>query len=266
MERMVRTLPASGSEGDLPIRNAAFQRFDSLRHTEVGQTLEVTESFELHRISVWFAGPTIALEGFRDVYFDGIDWSRVEPYVRNPGVVEDLAISLSIVLYRSPYSDRFPTEVRRTSGFGGVPLRDREVIVVRELEVISDQPLLGRVTAGFVASDLDLSDPVLMQPGRWLVALRMDRGADDIDIIDLPLVGWESGRSPDVVIPDDQSCSYIPVDDPTPEFAFFWREGDQGDVFIPGFAKVQACLEIGRYNNPLGTGDVALDLWGFPID
>jgi len=263
---MVRTLPGVSWDPGQPIRNAVFQRFDSLRHQEVGQTLEVIEAFELHRISVWFDAPTIGLPGFRDVYFDGIDWSRVEPFVDIPDSVDDLAIALSLVLYRSPDPAAFPTVRRVTDGFGGgVVRRERDVIPVAQLEVVTDQPLVGRIRAGNGASHLELTEPVVMEPGRWLVALRIDRKESGIDIIDLPIIGWESGRAPDVVIPPGHPCDHTPEDDPTPGFGFHWRDGERQEFFIPGFAKVGKCVVTGRYDNPMGTGDIGLDLWGFPV-
>jgi hypothetical protein len=266
IERMLRTLPGTDWDPEQPIRNASFQRFDSLRHQEVGQTLEVTEAFELHRISVWFDAPTIALPGFREVYFDGIDWSRVERFVENPDAIDDLELALSIVLYRSPDPAAFPMVRRVTQGFGGgVVRRERDVIVIDRMEVVSDQPLVGTIRAGGGASNLDLTEPVVMEPGRWLVALRIDRDQSGIDIIDLPIVGWESGRPPDVVVPAGKTCDYTPDDDPTPGFGYYWRDGPTREHFIPGFAKVQACLLIGSYDNPMGTGDIGLDLWGFPL-
>ncbi len=269
IERMVRALPGTDWDPDQPIRNANFQRFDSLRHQEVGQTLEVTEAFELHRISVWFASPSVALPGFREIYYDGIDWGRVSRFVESPDQVDDLDIALSIVLYRSPDPEAFPTTRRVTSGFGGgVVRREREVIVVDRLEVVSDQPLVGTVRAGTIGSDLDLTEPIVMGPGRWLVALRIDRDTSGIDIIDLPFVGWESGRPPDVVIPSGyppECNAYTPAEDPTPGFGFYWRDGERRELFIPGFAKVQECLVTGRFDNPMGTGDIGLDLWGFPV-
>jgi hypothetical protein len=266
IERMVRTLPGVAWDPDEPIRNADFGRFDSLRHQEVGQTLEVTEAFALHRISVWFQGPTVGLPRFREVYYDGIDWSRVEPFVEVLDSVDDLDLALSIVLYRSPDPAAFPTVRRVTDGAGGGTVRrERDVIVIERMEIVSDQPLVGTIRAGRGASHLELTEPVVMQPGRWLVALRIDRDASGLDIIDLPIVGWESGRPPDVAISPKYPCEYTPADDPTPGFGFYWRDGDRREIFIPGFAKVQACLEMGNYFNPVGTGDIGLDLWGLPI-
>jgi hypothetical protein len=268
IERMVRTLPGVDWDPEQPIRNAAFQRFDSLRHQEVGQTLEVTEAFELHRISVWFSAPSVALPGFREIYFDGIDWSRVERFVQNGIPVDDLDLALSIVLYRSPDPEAFPTIRRVTQGFaGGMVRREREVIPVAQLEVVSDQRLTGTIRAGEGASHLDLTESVLMEPGRWLVALRIDRDESGIDIIDLPIHGWESGRPPDIVIPSGyppECTGYTPADDPTPGLGFYWRDRDPLDLFIPGAAKVGACAVMGRYDNPMGPGDIGLDLWGFP--
>lgn len=269
MERMVRALPGTDWDPDQPIRNASFQRFDSLRSPEVGQTLEVTEAFELHRLSVWLEGPSVGLPGFREIYYDGIEWSRVEPFVEVLDAVDDLRIALSIVLYRSPDPKAFPTVRRVTGGFGGgMVRRERDVIVIDQMETVTDQRLIGTIRAGGSASHLDLVEPVVMEPGRWLVALRIDRNDSELDIIDLPIVGWESGRAPDVQIPPGNPCEYTPADDPTPGFGFYWRDGELRELFIPGFAKVQACLLTGAFGaatNPLGTGDIALDLWGFPI-
>jgi hypothetical protein len=268
IERMVRALPGVDWDPDQPIRNADFVRFDSLRHREVGQTLEVTEAFELHRISIWFGDPSVALPGFREIYFDGIDWSRVERFVQSGIPVDDLDLALSIVLYRSPDPEAFPTIRRVTQGFGGgMVRREREVIPVAQLEVVSDQRLTGRIRAGSGASHLDLTEPVVMEPGRWLVALRIDRDESGIDIIGLPIYGWESGRPPDIVIPSGyppECTGYTPADDPTPGFGYYWRDRDPLDLFIPGAAKVGACVVTGRYDNPMGPGDIGLDLWGFP--
>lgn len=270
MERLVRTLPGVDWDPDQPIRNADFQRFDSLRHQEVGQTLEVEQRMELHRIVVWFRTPSVALPGFRETYFDGIDFSLVEQYIQNGVAIDDLAIQLSIVLYRSPDPEAFPTVRRVTQGFGGGAVRrERDVIPVASMEVVTDQPLVGNIRAGNGPSLLDLTEPVVMEPGRWLVALRIDEGASDVDIIDLPIIGWESGRAPDVVIPSGyppECTGYTPADDPTPGFGFHWRDGDPPDVFIPALAKVGPCTVIGRYDNPMGPGDIGLDLWGFPVD
>jgi hypothetical protein len=271
IERRVSTLPDLDGDPEWPLVNTRFQRFDSLRHQEVGQTLEVTEAFELHRISVWFAAPSIALPGFRELYYDGIDWSRVERLVQNGIEVADVGVTLSIILYRSPDPEAFPTVRRVTDGFGGGTVRrERDVIVIDRLELVSDQRLIGTIRATNVPaspSHLDLTEPVVMEPGRWLVALRIDQDESDVDVLDLPFHGWESGRPPDVVIPSGYppECNdYTPADDPTPGFGYYWRDGDRRELFIPGLAKVAACGVDGRYDNPMGTGDIALDLWGLP--
>lgn len=270
LERMVRTLPGVEWDPDQPVRNAGFLRFDSLRHQEVGQTLDVTEAFELHRISVWFDAPSVALPGFREIYYDGIDWSRVEDLVQNGIAIDDLAIALSLVLYRGPDPAVLPTARRVTQGYGGGAVRrEREVILIDRLEVVSDQPLVGRIRAGDGASELDLTEPVVLQPGRWLVALRIDRDESDVDLINLPIHGWESGGPADVVIPDGyppECTAYTPAEDPTPDLGFYWRDGERWDLFIPGLAKVGPCAVTGRYDNPMGPGDIGLDLWGLPLD
>ena len=272
VERLIRTVPGSLQDPDRPLYNAYFQRFESLRSNVVGQTLEVTEALELHRIDVWFHAPSVALPGFRDVYYDGIDWRLVEQFVQNGIPIDDLDIALSVVLYRSPDPDAFPTLRRRTQGFGsGVALREREVIVIDRLEVVSDQRLVGAINAGGSVSQLELTEPVVMEPGRWVLALRIDRDETKVDILDLPIRGWETGSLDDVLIAADQVCEYTPAEDPTPGFGFYWfdevvNNGQRQQHFIPGFAKIPRCYVEGRADTPMGTGDIALDLWGFPVD
>lgn len=260
---LLATIPRAAWDDAVHVRNAEFQRLDSDRHREVGQTVRVVDAFVLERIGLLIDGPSIALPGFRDFPVD-TDFSILEPYVQNLDVVEDLAITLSVVLYRSPLEDGFPTVRRVTSGFGPVPREERDTIRVPDLEVVADQPLVGRISAGRGVSLLDLPDPVLLEPGHWLIGLRIDRGLDDVDLLDLKLVGVESGDTVDERTDGGEPCTYERTPDPYPDGAFYWREDATSAFFIPAFAKVTACIELGRYDNIMNEGDVVLDLYGTP--
>ena len=262
-ELLLATVPRTSWDASQHVRNAEFQRLDSQQHREVGQTVLVEEAFTLERIGLVVDGPSIALPGYRDFPLD-TDFSILEPYVENLDIVNDLAVTFSLVLYRSPLEDGFPTVRRRTSGFGPVPLLERDTIRVPGLEVVSDQPLLGMISAGRGVSLLDLSEPVLLEPGHWLVGLRIDRGLDDVDLLDLKLVGVESGDTVDERTGDGEPCDYERTPDPYPDGAFYWREQATSDFFIPAFAKVTACIEFGRYDNIMNEGDIILDLYGTP--
>ncbi len=266
IERLFRTVPGVGWDPDQPIRNASFQRLDSDRHREVGQTVRIVEPIELHQIVLWFELATIALPGFRD-YPDGTSWDILQNFVQMLPPQDDLPISLSLVLYRSPDPDRMPTVRRRTSGFGGVPLRERDVIRVADLEVVSDQPLDGSVTTRGAPSFLELSEPVVLEPGFWLFALRVDPAPGDVELLDLRINGVESGDEREVRVPEGGRCAYKPTPDVYPDGAFHWRDGERREYFIPAFAKVEVCAAIGRYDEfqVMNAGDVALDLWGFPV-
>jgi hypothetical protein len=267
IERMVRTLPGVDWDPDQPMRNTAFGPFDTDRHRVAGQTLEVTEAFVLHRVGVTFEQPTIALPGFRDIYFDGIDWGRVVPYVDIPPPTDDLAATLSIILYRSPSSEAFPTVARMSPGAQNAPSRVRDVIPVASLEVVTEQRLTGKVRTDRM-SLLDLTEPLVMEPGLWLVAFRLEDTEGGVDLIGLPIVGFESGTLLDVVIPPDLDCEFIPKPDPTPGYAFYTRTvlSDGLEAFTPGFGKVQdGCVVEGYYFSPAAPGDIGLDLWGFPL-
>lgn len=263
-ELLLATVPRTSWDASQHVRNAEFQRIDSDRHREAGQTVRVTDPFTLERIGIVVDGPSIALPGYRD-YPDGTDFSILEPFVENPGVVEDLGIRLSIVLYRSPSAEGFPTVRRVTSGFGPVPRMERDVIRIPDLEVITDQPLVGRIDAGVGVSLLDLAEPVLVEPGYWMIALRVDRGLDDVDLLDLKLVGVESGDTVDDRDDGTEPCDYTRTSDPYPDGAFFWREEASSDFFIPAFAKVTECIVMGRYDNIMNEGDIILDLYGAPV-
>lgn len=193
------------------------------------------------------------------------DFSILEPYVENLDVVEDFAITFSLVLHRSPLEDGFPTVRRRTSGFGPVPIIERDTIRVSALEVVSDQRLLGRISAGRGVSILDLGEPVLLEPGHWMIGLRVDRGPDDVDLLDLVLVGVESGDTVDERT-DGEPCVYERTSDPYPDGAYYWREDATSDFFIPAFAKVNECITVGRYDNIMNEGDIILDLYGTPAE
>jgi len=268
IQRMVRSLPGTDWDPEQPVVNTDFGPFDTDRHREAGQTIEVTEAFELHRVALRFSEPTVALPGFRDIYFDGIDWARVEPYVDNPPPTDDLAVTLSVVLYRSVERDRFLSIERMTPGAQNTPSRVREVIPLESLEVVSDQLLVGPVrTDG--RSFLDLTEPVVMEPGMWLVALRIEDTEGGVDLISMPIAGLESGGPLDVIIPPGLDCEFEQTPDPTPDHAFHFRTVLEGglDAFTPGFGKVQGgCVQVGNYFSPGAPGDIGLDLWGFPLD
>jgi hypothetical protein len=116
IERLFRTVPGVSWDPDQPIRNASFQRFDSDRHREVGQTVRIVEPIELHQIVLWFELATIALPGFRD-YPDGTNFDILRNFVQMLPPQDDLPISLSLVIYRSPDPD-LPSRrtVSRSSG------------------------------------------------------------------------------------------------------------------------------------------------------
>jgi len=267
IERMVRTLPGTDWDPDQPIRNTAFGPFDADRHREAGQTLEVTEVFELHRVGLTFDQPTVALPGFRELYYDGIDFGRVAALTDIPPPTDDLRVTLSIILYRSPSSEAFPTVARMSPGAQNAPSRVRDVIPVASLEIVSDQLLIGKVRTDGM-SFLDLTVPVVMEPGMWLIAFRIEDTEGGTDLISLPIVGVESGGPPDVVIPRDLPCEFVQTPDPNPDHAFYFRAvlGDGTDAFTPGFGKVQGgCVVKGYYFSPGSPGDIGLDLWGFPV-
>jgi hypothetical protein len=268
MQRMARSLPGSDWDPDQPVMNSELGPFDTDRHREVGQTIEITEAFVLHQIALLFIDPTVALPGFHDIYYDGIDWGRMLPYVDIPPPTDDLAVTLSIVLYRSVERDRLLSIERMTSGAQNTPDRVREVIPLETLEVVSDQLLVGPVrTDG--RSFLDLTEPVVMEPGMWLVALRTEDTEGGVDILSLPIAGLESGGPLDVIIPPDLDCDFEQTPDPTPGHAFYVRTVLSGglEAFAPGFGKVQGgCVQVGYYFSPGAPGDIGLDLWGFPLD
>jgi len=266
--RVVRSLPGSGWDPEQPVSNTAFGPFDSDRHREAGQTIEVTEAFTLHRVGLTFDQPTVALPGFRDLYYDGIDWERVLPYIDIPPPTADLAVTLSIILYRSVSSERFLSVERMTAGAQNAPDRVREVIPLDTLEVVSDQRLTGAVRTDRM-SLLDLTEPVVMEPGLWLVAFRVEDTAGGVDLVALPIAGLESGGPLDVIIPPDLDCEFEPTPDPSPDHAFRFRTvlDDGLDAFVPGFGKVQGgCVVVGYYFSPGAPGDIGLDLWGIALD
>lgn len=267
MQRMVRSLPGAEWDPNMPLRNTEMQPFDADRHPEVGQTLEVAEAFELQRVGVSFSPPTVALPGFREIYYDGIDWGRVVPYVDILEPSDALDVTLSIILYRSPSPEGFPTVARMAPGVIEVPSRVREVITVDALEIATDQRLVGTVRTDDM-SFLDLTEPVVLEPGLWLVAFRIEDVETGVDIINLPIVGLESASPPDVVIRPDLPCEFVATPDPTPDHAFYFRTtlGDGLEVFTPGFGKVQGgCVVAGYFFSPAGTGDIGLDLFGVPV-
>ena len=265
MQRMLRTVPPVSWDPDMFASNASFQRLASTRHTEVGQTVRITEAFELQRVGVRFELATIALPGFRD-YPDGTDWSILSQYVRILEPTYDLQVSISLILYRSPEPDRVPTIRMRTSGFGGVPLRERDAIPIGDLVVVTDQPLDGRVSTGNATSLLDLTQPVALEPGYYVVAFRIDEVPGDVDLLDLRIAGVESGDEVEERVPPEGPCVYERTVDPYPDGAFFWRDEEH---FIPAFAKVFACTDrFDGSGNPIevmNPGDIALDLYGMPI-
>ena len=266
-QRLLRTVPPSVWNPERPMSNASFQRFDSDRHREVGQTVRVVEPFELQQVALWFELATIALPGLRD-FPEGTSWEVLRDYVRILPPMRELPLSLSLVLYRSPDVDGFPTVRQRTAGFGGVPERERDVIRVADLEVVTDQPLLGRISTIDEPSILTLEEPVVLEAGFWLFAFRIDPGPGDVDLLDLRIIGVESGDGIEMEVPADGRCDYTRTLDPYPDGAFYWRDGDRGERFIPAFAKVTACdrpgvFDVNLVNNP---GDIALDLYGVPLD
>lgn len=266
MQRFLRTLPPDTWNSTLMASNASFQRFASQRHTEVGQTVRITEPFELQRVGLQFELATVALPGFRD-YPDGTNWSILSQYVQILEPTDDLQISLSLILYRSPDLDRVPTIRRMTSGFGGVPTRERDAIRISELEVVTDQRLHGRVTTHSAISLLDLTEPVLLEPGNWIVAFRIDSEPGDVDLLDFRILGIESGEETDERPPPEGPCVYVRTNDPYPDGAFFWRDGEH---FIPAFAKVAACTNrfdaVGNPIEVMNPGDIGLDLYGVAVD
>lgn len=267
MQRFLRTVPPNASNSTLAASNASFQRFASQRHTEVGQTVRISEAFELQRIGLQFELATVALPGFRD-YPDGTNWSILSQYVQILEPTDELQISLSLILYRSADSDRVPTIRRMTSGFGGVPMRERDAIRISDVEVVSDQRLTGRVTTRQDAiSSLDLTEPVLLEPGYYIVAFRIDHEPGDVDLLDFRIFGTESGEETDERPPPEGPCVYERTTDPYPEGAFFWRDGEH---FIPAFAKVGACTNrfdaVGNPIEVMNPGDIGLDLYGVGAD
>jgi hypothetical protein len=263
---MVRTLPGVDWDPDQPIQNTAFGPFDTDRHRVAGQTVEITEAFELHRVGFTIDQPTIALPGFRDIYFDGIDFALVEAYVEVPPPTDDFAVTFSIILYRSPSSEAFPTVARLSPGAQNAPTRVRDVIPVAALEFVTEQRLIGKVRTDRM-SFLDLTEPVVLEPGLWLIAFRTEDTEGGADVVSLPIVGFESGTLLDVVIPPELDCKFVPKTDPTPGHAFYTLAmlEDGLEAFIPGFGKVQdGCVVMGIYISPAAPGDIGLDLWGFP--
>jgi hypothetical protein len=265
IQRLFRTLPGVAWDPDQPIRNASFQRLDSGLHREVGQTVRIVEPFELHQVVLWFELATIALPGFRS-FPHGTNWDILQNYVQILAPADELPISLSLVLYRSPDPDGFPTARRRTSGFGGVPMRERDVIRVADLELVSEQPLTGRITSLDAPAMLELSEPLLLEPGFWLFGFRIDNGPGDVDLLDLRILGVESGDEIEEKVPAGGRCDYARTPDPYPDGAYYWFDRDP-DVFIPAFAKVNECIELGKFDvfQVMNPGDIALDLWGFPV-
>jgi len=154
---------------------------------------------------------------------------------------------------------------RRTE-VGGVPLRERDVIRVADLQVVSDQPLVGPITTRDAPSTLALSEPVLLEPGSWLFGFRVDTGLGDVDLLDLRVLGVQSGDEVEAEVPAGGRCDYTRSPDPYPDGAFYWRDGERGEHFIPAFAKVPECDAPGKYDGlmVMNPGDIALDLWGFP--
>ena len=138
---------------------------------------------------------------------------------------------------------------------------------VADLEVVSDQPLDGAVTTRDAPSFLALSEPVVLEPGFWLFALRVDPAPGDVELLDLRINGVESGDEREVRVPEEGRCIYTPTPDVYPDGAFYWRDGERGEYFIPAYAKVEVCAAIGRYDEfqVSNAGDIALDLWGFPV-
>ena len=88
----------------------------------------------------------------------------------------------------------------------------------------------------------------------------------ELDVLDIPIRGMQSGDNRAEFAVEGDECEYEPSPDAYPEGAFYWLELEPEAVFTPGFAKVEQCVEYGRYEEwtPFNTGDIGLDLYGTP--
>lgn len=271
-EPMLRTLPGTSWNSRYPIHNTNFSGLNSLttraeQTAGVGQTVRVTEPFELRRIGMYFeSNVTFALPTLWDFPYE-TDFRILREHIVSPGPLDDAGVVLGLTLYRSPQDDGFPTIRRPTSGPGAVPFKERDVIRRSDMVLVSEQLLQGEVRAGTGLTVLELTEPVTLQPGHWLLAFRVDSVEGELDLLDLPIRGMEHGNNRVEDAPDGARCEYRAAAERYPDGAFYWLALQPDEHFIPAFAKVQQCVEYGRYEDwtPLNPGDIGLDLFGEPV-
>jgi len=264
---ILSTLPRSSWNPRVPVHNTVFGRLDSREANELGQTIRIERAFELRSIELYVESNVVfALPTFFDFPYD-TPWPILRQHTVAPGPVDDLGVDLSLVLYRSPSAEGFPTTLRSTSGHGSVPQKEREVIRVAELDIVSDQPLVGRIRAGTGTTRLDLTEPVVLDPGPWLIALRVDGVDGDLELLSLPIRGMQAGEGVEIDVPARGPCQYRPTEDAYPDGAAYWRDEYPEAMFIPAYAKVAQCIEIGIYGDEgvMNPGDIGLDLFGVPV-
>lgn len=271
-EPMLQTLPRASWNPRIPMHNTNFPGLNSLKARSehfagVGQTVRVMEPFELQRIGIYFeSNLTFARPTLWDFPYD-TDYRILRDHIVAPGPLDDVGVLLALTVYRSPQGDGFPTVRRQTSGTGGVPTRERDVILSADLVLVSDQLMHGQIRAGTGLTMLELTEPVVLESGHWMLALRVDSLEGELDLLDLPIRGVEYGNNRVEDAPDGARCEYRPFADAYPDGAFYWLERNPDEYFSPGFAKVQQCVEHGRFEEwtPWNPGDIGLDLFGEPV-
>lgn len=264
-EPLLRTLPRTTWNPRFVTHNAFFQGLSSVR-PGVGQTVLVTEPFELERIELYVESTAVfALPTFFDFPFE-TPWQVLREHVYYPGAVDDLGVTLALHLYRSAHDEGLVTARRPTPGSGGDSLEEDEVIRLADLVLVSEQVLQGPVRAGTGTTSLRLAEPVVLTSGYWMLAFSIHSVEGDLDVLDLPIRGMQSGNNRAEFAVEGNECEYQPSPDAYPEGAFYWLELEPEAVFTPGFAKVEQCVEYGRYEEwtPFNPGDIGLDLYGTP--
>lgn len=226
---------------------------------EVAQLVRIVEPFELTHVELGVTAPTLLQEGFFET---DVDWNVRGEYVTNPDELLDVPATI------------------RLSAFRGGPEVGGERIGLDQLTLIGQQTLPGPVHGNGQRERYELAEPVALTSGQWVLAFLLV--AEDPAVLDLPLIGRESGdnleRNPETA----GDCDYTRSEDPYPDGAVYYRGWQDheafpqpwseptvfdlplDDAFYRHEAKVTECITIGLFGDdqPMNPGDIDLVLHG----
>ena len=157
-----------------------------------------------------------------------------------------------------------------------VDVSDGFDVVARSSATVTMNATIGYNWVGLPNVFIDLGDPVLLDPGRYIVV--MSFSWEDRNVFLLRMFGRQAGENTRSGYDQDQPgrCDYFPAEDLYPESRAYtglgsgkWDRTAAGSIgfgttFRPAMAKVVECVQPGQFMDIWNQGDVYMALFGRP--